>query len=183
MAVLPYIESQCTKFHTAGSMWGFTASYLESCIWPHLILRWIRKGTASNFVQITEKVWRGTIVIIRQWFNVDSVSHTRKARKRWDIWRGKSRECSSFASTWRGLFTKKILPGGQKTQFHILLWRFTATVWKYTKTSPRILTTKNCLLHQANALSHISLFDRKYFTKNNMTLIPHPTFICFPNWR
>jgi hypothetical protein len=40
MIVLAYLGSQCTKFHASGSTcWFCTSFYLESCIWPDVILQ------------------------------------------------------------------------------------------------------------------------------------------------
>jgi hypothetical protein len=54
-----YLGSQCTKFQAAEwTCWLFKTLYLESCIWPDAISRGSDKGTASNFVKISEKVRR-----------------------------------------------------------------------------------------------------------------------------
>jgi hypothetical protein len=62
MVVLAHLGSQCTKFHAARWMcWFFMSFYLELCIWPDAISRWMQQRNsecASNFVQILDKVQR-----------------------------------------------------------------------------------------------------------------------------
>jgi hypothetical protein len=44
---------------------------------------------------------------------------------------------------------------------------------------PEIWQQKNWLLHHDNAPSHTSFFTRKFFTKNIMTVVPHPPYVYF----
>jgi hypothetical protein len=46
---------------------------------------------------------------------------------------------------------------------------------------PEIWRQKNWLLHHDNTPSRISVFIGEFFTKNNMTVVPHrPYFSLFP---
>jgi hypothetical protein len=46
---------------------------------------------------------------------------------------------------------------------------------------PELWRQKNWLLHLDNTPSHTSFFTRAFWTKNNMTIVPHPPhFSLFP---
>jgi hypothetical protein len=45
---------------------------------------------------------------------------------------------------------------------------------------PELWRQKNLLLLNDNAPSHTSFFTREFLTKYNMTVAPHPTFLCLP---
>jgi hypothetical protein len=110
--VLAYLGSQCTKCRTAGrKSWCFTSSYLESCIRPHRISRWIRQRNSIQLYANVGKSATETLETIRQAFGDESIRSTRKLQtlrdwERRDWWEEKSRECSSFSLTSRGVFTR-----------------------------------------------------------------------------
>jgi hypothetical protein len=73
--VLAYLGSQCIKFHAAGrTCWFFASFYLESCICPHEILRWIGQLVCNSL----SKGATETLAMIRQAFGEESMSRTRK---------------------------------------------------------------------------------------------------------
>jgi hypothetical protein len=43
-------------------------------------------------------------------------------------------------------------------------------------TLPELWRQKNWLMNQDNAPSHTSFFTRKFLTKSNMAVVPHPPY-------
>jgi hypothetical protein len=78
MIVLVYLGSQCTKFHADGWTCWFLRPFIWSCV--SVLMRYrdgSDKGTASNFVQVSEKVRR------RPWEWLDK----RLGKTVWDVYR------------------------------------------------------------------------------------------------
>jgi hypothetical protein len=106
VVVLAYLGSQCTEFYAAGwRCWFFAPLYLESSIWPDVILRRIQQRNsefASNFVQILEELlW--VITSDESWiYGFDQgratvlpmEETTPTETKKCDRWRAKSRAYS-----------------------------------------------------------------------------------------
>jgi hypothetical protein len=103
-----YFGSQCMKFTQLGGRADLLSFYLELCIWPDVISRWIWQQVCIRFVEISEKVqWRPW-----QWLDkcfrkkawaIHRKSKLAKTEERRDRWRAKSRACSSFCLTLRKL--------------------------------------------------------------------------------
>jgi hypothetical protein len=189
MIVLAYLGSQCTKFNIA----GWTCYFLCPFIWSRVPgLVWFcdvpNKGTASDFVQISEKVCQ------RPWQRLD-----KRSRKRTWATHGKSKltkteknetseeqsQGHAYHFLWhREVCSQIIHPGRPNGQFRVLLWRFMVTAWKCVKTLPRTLGTKELHVHHDNAPAHISFFARELLTKKRHDCCSPPTQIfCFPNLR
>jgi hypothetical protein len=78
MRVLAYLGSQCRTRNWVDVL-IFTSFCLESFKWPVGIFRGVSfKGTASNFVKISEKVRTDTLAMIRQAFGEESITFTQK---------------------------------------------------------------------------------------------------------
>jgi hypothetical protein len=131
----------------------FTSVYLEPCIWPDVISRWIQQRNsecASSFVQISEKVqwrpWQSLSKCSRKsaWAVhgcLNGISKLTKTEK------GQTSEVQSHEHAHHFLWhqedcSQTIHPGRPKSQFHILLWRFTVTAWKCANTLPWTLATR-----------------------------------------
>jgi hypothetical protein len=158
--------------------WLFMSFYLESCSWPHAISWWSDKGTASNFVQISEKVRRR----LWQWLN------KRSGKRAWAI-QGKSKLTGTekgeagegqsksmliiFLDT-KGFVHEEFVLAGQivnSTYYSDILRQLHENVWRL---HPELWEQKNWLLHHNNATSHISFSTRKFQTKKH-DCRPHST--------
>jgi hypothetical protein len=139
-------------------------------------------GTASNFVQIEEKLRRGP----RQWLDKRSGNKARTVHGKskltetekceYKIGDDQSKEHTHYFFT-----SQRIRPGRSCSQFWILLWRFTAA-WKCAKTSPRTLATKKLAAGSQRTVSHL-LFLRGITDQKQHGCRPQPTLIlCFPDF-
>jgi hypothetical protein len=148
-------------------MWWFFYIFF---IWSHVsgLMRFCNgsnKGTASNFMQVSDKVWQRPWQLLdkrlgkKAWAIHIKSKLTETKKDWWDTSRASWRACSSFS------LTSVICPGSRNSQFRILLWRFMATAQKCAKISPQTLATKE--LAVASQQCTISCFS----------------FLCFPNWR
>jgi hypothetical protein len=93
---------------------GGCANFLHPLIWSHAIFALDPTSECACLGKGAAK----TLAMIRQAFGGESMSlrwvsewHAwfRADKKRWDRWRAKSRECSLFSLTSRGLLTKKFV--------------------------------------------------------------------------
>jgi hypothetical protein len=172
-------------------MW--TCSFFHPFIWTYVSgLTQLHDGPnskcASNFMQSSKKKSvTETLAMIRQAFGKESPNSPRQ--KRHDRWREKSRACSSFYMTSIGLSTKNSSWHAKQSIPHttVMFYSDCENVGRFW---PKLWWQMNCLLHHDNAMSHTSFFTKEFFTKNNMILIPHPSYsrlgplgLCFPDWR
>jgi hypothetical protein len=139
----------------------FMSLYLESCIWPDAISRWMLQQVCECATE--------TLTMIRGAFGEENISRTRKVqthRDRMKVRRVKGKVKSMLISFFdiKGVGQQRIRPGRPSSQFRVLLWRFTETAWKCAKTSPR-WKQNNHLLHHDNAPSHTSFPTRTFFIK------------------
>jgi hypothetical protein len=63
-----------------------------------------------------------------------------------------------------------------QSQFRILLWLLQRLCENMRILRPELWWQKNWLLRHDNAPFHNSIFNRKFFMKSNMTVIPHPHY-------
>jgi transposase len=124
------------------------------------------------------------LAMIRQAFGEESMSCTRvfewharfrASRTSIEDDQAKSRACSSFSLTSRGLFTKKSSWQAKQSILYATV-TFYGDCENVRRLQPELWGQKNWLLHHNNAPSHTSFFTREFLTKNNMTLIPHPPY-------
>jgi hypothetical protein len=138
------------------------------------------EGTASNFVRISEKVWR------RPWQWLGKCS----GKKAWAVLtetgKGETDEVQSQEHAHYFLwhqreYPQRTRPSRPNSQFHILLRCFTATAWKCAKTSPRTLATRKLVVASRQRTSHTPFFTREFFFPKTTWLSSptHPTCL-FP---
>jgi hypothetical protein len=174
MIVLAYVGSQCTKFQGA----GWRCRFLCPFIWNHVSgLMWFcdrsDRGTASNFVQISERVWR------RPWQWLDKCP----GKKAWDRWKAKSRACSLFPFTSMRLFTKSSSLQAKQSILHTTVM-FYSNCMKMCEDCHELWLHKNWLLHHDNTLSPLPFSPGNFWPKTTWLSFPtHPTFLCLPKWR
>jgi hypothetical protein len=98
--------------------------------------------------------------------------------KRRDRWRAKSRACSSFILTSRGLFTKNSSWQTKtvNSEYHCdVLQSLPENVWRL---HPKLWRQKNWLLHHNNATSHTSFFIGDFLPKTTrLSSSTHPNFL------
>jgi hypothetical protein len=170
---------------------------LESCIWTDVIFAMDpTKKQHQNFVQISVKLSQ------RPWQWISSVGE----RKHEPYPEGpnsprpkKARQVKSkvknvliifFDIKW--IFHVEFVLAGQ-TVNSALLWCYTETAWKCAKTLPQTLALKELAVASwQRTISHFLFHQGIFFTKSNMTVIPHPPYLpdlvrcdfpCFPNCR
>jgi hypothetical protein len=134
--VLAYLGGQCKMFTHMGKGADFYAILFRDGS---------DKWTTSNVLQISEKVQRRPW----QWWDkhswkkawaVEAKSKVTETEKGENRWRAKSRACSTFSSTSRGLSTKNSSSQTKQSIPHTTV-TFTATAWRCAKMSHRILAT------------------------------------------
>jgi hypothetical protein len=79
----------------------FKSFYLESCVWPGVISRWIRQRNSITFWANPGENAMETVEMIRQAFGKETMRRTQKVqthrdRKGRDMWRAKSRTSHHF---------------------------------------------------------------------------------------
>jgi hypothetical protein len=190
MIVLAYHGSQRTKFHAARwTCWSFTPFYLVSCIWPDAISHWIWQRNSMK----CSKPWKmcdwdpGND---RQAFGEEGMSCTHvfewrapflADRKRRDRWRAKSRACLSFSMTSRGLFTKNSSWQSKQSVLHSAVIFYGDCVKMRKDFTPNFGNKRTgCCIMTVHYLT-LPFSSSNFFTKKNMTVIPHPPSISvFP---
>jgi hypothetical protein len=187
MIVLAYLGSQSTTFHAAGWMcWFFTSFYLELCIWPDVMSRWIWQRNSIKFCANLIKSEMETLAMTRQMFREESTrskwkSPTHRDRKWWDRWRAKSKEHAHHFFLHQGDCSQRIHPSRTNSHFHILLWHFMATTWKCAKTLPWTgdKRTGCCITIMHHLPLPFSL--RNFLSKTTwLSSFTHPTFSVSP---
>jgi hypothetical protein len=81
----------------------------------------------------------------------------------------------------KGNVDKEFVLVGQAVNFayyYDVLWRLRKNV---RRLRPKLQRQKKWLFHMDNAPSRTSFFTMKYLTKNNLAVVVHPTFLCFPD--
>jgi hypothetical protein len=179
---LAFLESHCTKFHSAGwKCWFLTSFYVESFIWPDVISRWIRQGNSIKFCAYLGNCETETLAMIIPALGKYSVSHTRKARTHRDRkkrqMKNKDKGMLIIFFDIKVIVHKEFVLASQTVNLayccDLLRW-----LCKYV---PRIhlelWRQKNCLLHRQCTV-HTSFFNREFFflPKNDMTIVPYPPF-------
>jgi hypothetical protein len=109
------------------------------------------KGTASDFVQMSERSATETLAMIRQASNVQT---------------HRDKEFALEGQAFNSAHYCEILLGLREN-----VQRLRLEIWRQN----------NFLLHHGNAPFHTSFFTKECLTKNNMTVVPHPPcFSLFP---
>jgi hypothetical protein len=139
---------------------------------------WSDKGTASNVVQISEKVQR------RPWQWLDKHS----GKKAWAV-HGKSKlteteegeageelsqELAHHFLWHQGDCSQRIRPGRPNSIPHCTV-TFTKTLWKWAKTSPQTLSTKELVLLSQQCSDWHFLFQQGRFDQEQHDCCPPPT--------
>jgi hypothetical protein len=143
--------------------------YLE---WPDAISRCTWQQVWIRFCANLGKGATKALAIIIQRFGENSMSRTWKIqthrdRKRRDMRTAKSRACSSFSLTWKGLFTNNFVLTGRtvkSTHYCDALRQLRENVLRLRT---ELWRQKNCLLQLDNAPPHISFFTREFFPKSH----------------
>jgi hypothetical protein len=158
--------------------WVYVLIFLHPFTWSITsCLMWFcdgsNKGTASDFMQILEKVqrrpwqWLDECLGKKAWAP-DGKVQTNWDRKRWDEWRGKSRACSSF-SLIKAIVNKEFVLAGQTVNStyycNVLQWLH-KNMWRLAPNFG----------HHLNVLFSPGIF----FPRNNITLVPQPSLIFSP---
>jgi hypothetical protein len=169
--VQTYRGSQCTTFHVAG--WAcsfFTSSCLELHIWPDAISGWIRHRNSVTFCGNLEKCATETLAMTRRALAEGNMSCTRNGKGRWAE---KSRACSSFSLTWRGLFTKNSSWQAKQSSPHTTV-KFYGNCEKMCEDfAPNFRDKRTvCCITTTNRLALPSLADSEHRVQ----------FIKFPPW-
>jgi hypothetical protein len=134
-----------------------------------------------------------TLEMIRQAFGEESMGRTRVFewhalfrvyQKTRDRWREKSRTCSLFSLTSRGLFTKNSSWQAKKYIPHTTVRFYGDCVKMCIDFAPNFGDWKtDCCVTTTHNLTP-SLSCRNFWPKQKWLLSPtHPTFLCFPDWR
>jgi hypothetical protein len=165
--------------------WSSTSFYLESCIWPDAISRWIRQRVCIKFYANIGESSPETLPMIIQAFGEESVRRTRKIEwhTRFRADRKKERQVKSKAKSMLTVFidVKRILNKEfvlthktvNSAYYFDTLWRMHENV---RRLRPELWKQKNLLLHHDNASSHT--FGQKQY------VVPtYPTFLSLPDWR
>jgi hypothetical protein len=181
--VQAYLENQCTVFHAAG--WTckcFASFYLESCIWPDAISRWMWQRMCIKVCANLGRSATETPAMIRQAFGEESMSvHgcLNGMSKLTDTRFSSKSGASPYFFYIKGIVHnhKEFDLTGQKvssTYWCDVLRRLRENVWRLHPNFGDKMTTHRLTLP----------FSPGIFLPNNMTIVPHhPTFLCFPNWR
>jgi hypothetical protein len=163
-------------------IWSFVSGLLQFCNGSD-------QGTASNCVQITEKVWRrpwqrlGVQLGQKAWamrlclYGMSELIETENSET--------GEEHAHHFHSHQGECSQRLRPGRPNSQFHIPLWHFDSNCMKVCEdfypnfgdkwTGCCIMTTR-CLTLP---------FSPGNFWPKTTWLSSHnyPTFLCFPNWR
>jgi hypothetical protein len=109
---------------------------------------------------------------------------TYQDRKRRDRWRAKSRARSLFSFTSRGLLKTNSSWKAKQPIPHITVMFYDECVKMCQDFAPNFRDKRiYCCITTTDRLI-LPFSQRNFFTKNIMTLVPHPpTFLCFPHWR
>jgi hypothetical protein len=166
----------------------FTSFYLERCIWPDAI-SWQRVnvwGASSdplrrcNLLVQSYLSWRDLDLMIWSWDKA-TVLPVEKSKftetKEGDADEEQIQEHTHHFLWLQGDRSKLIRPGGPKSEFRVLLWRFTATVWKRAKILSRTLATKELAVASrqctvSDSQFHQGIFYQKqYYSRTPATLL------------
>jgi hypothetical protein len=193
--VLAYFWRQSTKFQTVGyAWWFFTSFYLQSYIWPDMILRHIRQKNSKCASHFVKPSCPGLSLVTRAEFVVMTLRQSNKPynrkvqthwlQKRRDGLRARSRRACS-------LITKNLSWQAKQPIPHTTMVFYGNCVKNMRWLCLRLWQQLNWLLHH-NKPFHTYFFTREFSTKTiwqsfhtNPILLTWPplTFLSFwHNW-
>jgi hypothetical protein len=200
MVILAFLGSQCKKFHAAGWMcWFFTSFHLSRVsglmrfhpgFWQ-LIRSSSVFTSARSFVRSPPTMQPScpglsmvmrtglTVMTLRQSNNPPNIKiQTHQDRKRRDRWRAKSRACSSFSLTSRGLFIKNSSWQAEQSSPHTTVMFYSDCVKMCEDFALNFGDKKLVVASWQHTVSHF-LFHRGIFYQNQHDCHPPPTLLAW----
>jgi hypothetical protein len=178
MIVLAYFGSQSTKFHVA--RWKCWL-----CSWPAAISRCIRQRACIQFCTNLGNCVVETLAVIKQAFGKESRKrrvHTHRDRQRRGRWRAKTRACSLFSLTWRGLFTNNSSCHTKESISYTIVTFYGECVKICDDFEPNFSDKRTgCSVTTTHRLT-IPISPKSFWPKHNCCPLLTLLF-CFPDWR